>query len=135
MLAEETWIVGRPGHPCVDITLTALAFASITPRTCHQVNDWDAVVALVAQGAGVALVPALALRVGTPTVAVVPVRPAQPQRSIYAAIRNGSSRAPHIAAVLDALLAAVRLGAHDQRTNTTSVVDPIPLGVRRRATP
>lgn len=106
MLAEEAWVVGSPGHPCVDITLAALVSASITPRTCHQVNDWEAVASLVAHGAGVALVPALALRAGTPTVAVVPVRPTQPRRSIYAAVRNGSSHAPHIAAVIEALLAA-----------------------------
>ena len=105
--------MGSPGHPCVDITLAALASASITPRTCHQVDDWDAVASLVAQGAGVALVPALALRAATPRVAVVPVEPVQPRRSIYAAVRNGSSHAPHVAAVIEALLAAVRLGAHD----------------------
>jgi DNA-binding transcriptional LysR family regulator len=52
------------------------------------------------------LVPALALGDSHPGVAAIPVGPQTPARSIYAAVRNGSATAPHIAAVLAALRAA-----------------------------
>jgi DNA-binding transcriptional LysR family regulator len=66
--------------------------AAVTPRIVHRANDWDAVIALVASGAGVALVPSRSAR-------------DEPARSTYAAVRSGSQSAPHIAAVLDVLRA------------------------------
>jgi DNA-binding transcriptional LysR family regulator len=85
--------------------MAACTAAGITPRLSHRANDWAAVIALAAAGAGVALVPALALGDGHLGVAVIPVGPETPARSIYAAVRNGSATAPHIAAVLAALRA------------------------------
>jgi DNA-binding transcriptional LysR family regulator len=104
-LADESWVIGTPGHPCVEITEAALASASIVPRTCHRVNDWDAVIALVTQGNAVGLVPSLALPARLAGVVARPLRPPQPARNIYAAVRNGSRHAPHIAAMADALYA------------------------------
>ena len=95
--------MGTPGHPCVDITVAALAAASITARTCHRVNDWDALICLVAEGSAVALVPALALSAQRDQLVALPVKPSQPARNIYAAMRSGSAHAPHIAAVVEAL--------------------------------
>lgn len=102
---SEPWIAGAYGHPCSDITMAACTAAGITPRFSHRANDWAAVIALAAAGAGVALVPALALGDGHLGVAAIPVGPETPARSIYAAVRNGSATAPHIAAVLTALRA------------------------------
>lgn len=99
----ETWIAGAYGHPCADITMAACTVAGITPRLSHRVNDWATAIALVSAGAGVALVPALALGDDHPGVTVVPVGPHAPARSIYAAVRNGSAAAPNIATVLTAL--------------------------------
>jgi DNA-binding transcriptional LysR family regulator len=104
-LADEPWIAGAVGHPCVDITLAACTAAGVTPRIVHHVESWDAAIALVACGAGVALIPALALGAQHAGIAVRTVRPDVPARSIYAAVRSGSQHAPHIAAVLDALSA------------------------------
>ena len=91
--------------------MAACTAAGITPRFSHRASDWAAVIALAAAGAGVALVPALALGGIHPGVAAIPVGPQTPARSIYAAVRNGSATAPHIAAVLTALRAGVRGGA------------------------
>ena len=102
-LADDAWVMGTAGHPCADITDAALASTGVFPHTCHRVNDWDAVIAIVAQGSGVALVPALALGPSRSEVVALPVKPWQPARGIYAAVRNGSALTPHIAAVTEAL--------------------------------
>jgi DNA-binding transcriptional LysR family regulator len=102
-LAGDLWIAGAVGHPCFDITMAACTAAGVTPRIAHRVDAWDAAIALVASGAGVSLVPALALGVSGPDVSVLEVRPEEPARSIQAVVRSGSQHAPHIAAVLEAL--------------------------------
>jgi DNA-binding transcriptional LysR family regulator len=104
-LAGEPWIAGAVGHPCFDITLAACTAAGVTPRIVHHVESWDAAIALVGCGAGVALIPALALGAQHTGIAVFALHPDAPARSIYAAARSGSQHAPHIAAVLDALAA------------------------------
>jgi DNA-binding transcriptional LysR family regulator len=104
-LAGESWVAGAHGHPCFDIMMAAFTAAAVTPRIVHRANDWDAVIALVASGAGVALVPSLALRDHQPDIRALAIRPDEPARSIYAAVRSGSQNAPHIAAVLDVLRA------------------------------
>jgi DNA-binding transcriptional LysR family regulator len=105
-LAGDAWIVGTPGHPCFDITVAAYAAAAITPSIVHRINDWDAVIALVAAGAGIALVPTLALEDDHRGIVAHPIRPHEPARTIYAAVRAGSAQAPHIAAALVALQSA-----------------------------
>lgn len=105
-LAADRWIAGAYGHPCFDITMAACTAAHVTPRISHHANDWDAVIALVAVSAGVALVPALALINSRHAVTALPVSPQAPARSIYAAVRNGSANAPHIAVALNALRTA-----------------------------
>jgi DNA-binding transcriptional LysR family regulator len=102
-LAGDPWVAGAVGHPCFDITMAACTVAGMTPRIAHRVDAWDAAIALVASGAGVSLVPALALGASSPDVSVLTVRPEEPARSIQAVVRSGSQDAPHIAAVLSAL--------------------------------
>jgi DNA-binding transcriptional LysR family regulator len=121
-LAGEPWIAGAVGHPCFEITLAACTAAGVTPRIVHHVESWDAAIALVACGAGVALIPALALGAQHTGIAARPVHPDAPARSIYAAARSGSQRAPHIAAVLGALAAVSPRDAGE-----TAVELPCPL--------
>ena len=104
-LCEEPWIVGTRPHPCTDVTLAAFAAASISPTIVHRANDWQTVLSLVERGAGVALVPMLALDKNRTGVADLRVDPSEPARNIYAAVRKGSEGAPHIAAAIEALLA------------------------------
>jgi DNA-binding transcriptional LysR family regulator len=102
-LAGEPWVLGSAGHPCVDATITAHSAAGFTAAVTHRANDWSATAAIVAAGEAVALIPRLALHSIQP--AGIAIRePAQATtRSIYATTRNGSERAPHIAAALAAL--------------------------------
>jgi DNA-binding transcriptional LysR family regulator len=116
-LATETWIAGAVGHPCFDITMAACTAAGITPRIEHHVESWDAAIALVACGAGVALIPAMALGAHHAGISVLEVRPDEPSRSIYAVVRRGSQGAPHISAVLSALQ-AVTAGSARQHPAT-----------------
>jgi DNA-binding transcriptional LysR family regulator len=60
-LKNEQWITGTPGSACHQITTAACASAGFQPAVRHATNDWPAVLALVAAGAGVALIPRLAL--------------------------------------------------------------------------
>ncbi len=103
LLAEERWIAGTPGGPCVEVTLAACAGAGFNPDVRHRTDDWGAVIALVRAGAGIALVPRLALPVPADGVVVRSLGPHGPARHIFAAVRAGSEGSPLLAPVLAAL--------------------------------
>ncbi|GGS72580.1 LysR family transcriptional regulator [Planobispora rosea] len=101
-LAGETWIGPYPGNPCHDVIALACEHAGFTPEFAHSSDDFSAVVALAGAGAGVAMVPRLALR-GTDLSGVV-IRPVEgPQRRVFAAVRRGAERHPLLIPLLDAL--------------------------------
>ncbi|GIH78457.1 LysR substrate-binding domain-containing protein [Planobispora longispora] len=108
-LAGETWIGPYPGNPCHDVIALACEHAGFAPEFAHSSDDFSAVVALAGAGAGVAMVPRLALR-GTDLSGVV-IRPVEgPQRRVFAAVRRGAERHPLLVPLLDALhLAAAAL--------------------------
>ncbi|MBV9837990.1 MAG: LysR family transcriptional regulator [Solirubrobacterales bacterium] len=108
-LATERWITGTPEHPCTDIALAACAASGFAADVAHQTNDWTAVLALVAAGAGVALVPRLA-RASNPVEDAISWRPVngRPARSIYAAVRAGSETTPVLHRTLSALRTAAQ---------------------------
>src|SRR6201995_3073734 len=56
-LATEQWVSPAPDDPCAATTLVACAAAGCRPEIEHFGLEWDAGSALVAAGAGVALVP------------------------------------------------------------------------------
>jgi DNA-binding transcriptional LysR family regulator len=96
-LTGEDWIAPLPGNPCRDVVE-----ALDNPRITHTSDDFRAIAALVAAGAGVALVPRNALTTLPGTVAL-PVRGTPPQRRVFAAIRRGSEDHPLIRTVMGAL--------------------------------
>ncbi len=98
-LADDDWVAPLPGNPCRDVVTVALPHA----RIVHTSDDFRAVVALVAAGAGVALVPRNALA-DVPGAIVVPVRGTPPLRRVYAATRQGSEGHPLVKAVVAALV-------------------------------
>ncbi|GGK70923.1 LysR family transcriptional regulator [Planomonospora parontospora subsp. parontospora] len=101
-LAGETWIGPYPGNPCHDVIALACEHAGFTPAFAHSSDDFRAVVALASAGAGVAMVPRLALR-GADLSGVV-IRPVEgPQRRVFAAVRRGAERHPLLVPLLDAL--------------------------------
>ncbi len=56
---EVPWIVASPGTRCHAMTIRACQAAGFTPDVRHRIDDFDTVLAFVAAGEGVALVPEL----------------------------------------------------------------------------
>lgn len=101
-LAGETWIGPYPGNPCHDVIALACEHAGFTPEFAHSSDDFSAVVALAAAGAGVAMVPRLALRAAD--LSGVVIRPVPgPERRVFAAVRRGAERHPLLIPLLDTL--------------------------------
>ena len=83
----------------------ACARAGFVPRVVARATDFAVLLSLVAAGAGVTLVPALAARRLPPRVRLVP--PAEPvTRRVFTVSRRGGDRKPAVRVVLDALTAA-----------------------------
>ncbi|GAA2809390.1 LysR family transcriptional regulator [Kitasatospora paracochleata] len=104
-LADQPWIYGATG-PWRDITLAACADAGFVPRRAHTAADWDAILAMVGAGLGVALVPRLASAARRGGAVVRPLPADLPTRQVVAAVRAGTGTAPPLRRVLAALRAA-----------------------------
>lgn len=102
---DEPWITATEGTLCRTMTLRACRAAGFVPRVRHRIDDFGTVLAVVAAGQGVALVPELALP-GTPPAGVT-LTPLPMARRTAAAHRAGAGRRPAVAAVVGALRAAV----------------------------
>jgi len=102
-LAGERWIAGRPGTHCGTVVTTASRAAGFEPDIVAHGSEFATMLALVAAGLGVAMVPGLATAAGgVQGVTLLEPRPAL-ERRIYAAVRPGSGRRAAVAAVLAAL--------------------------------
>jgi DNA-binding transcriptional LysR family regulator len=101
------WIVAPPGTRCGTMTLRACEAAGFTPEVRHVVDDFPAVLALVAIGGGVALVPELGITAAGPDVTLTPL---PMHRRTLAACRRGAGDRPAIAAFVNAMRAAVGSG-------------------------
>lgn len=100
---EAGWILGTPGTLCHTVALRACEAAGYTPRVRHHVDDFTAVLALVAAGQGVALVP----RLGAVEVpAAVRLVPLPIRRRTRTAHRRGAGGHPAVAACASAIAAA-----------------------------
>ncbi|MCP2342817.1 LysR family transcriptional regulator [Actinomadura rupiterrae] len=107
-LASAPWITPWPGNPVREVVLRACESAGFQPRVQCVSDDFRAVCALVAVGAGVALVPRSALSgLGRTKAAVRPVLNA-PTRPVFTAIRRGSQDHPLLKFALDGLRAKAR---------------------------
>jgi DNA-binding transcriptional LysR family regulator len=89
------WIVGSPDTMCHAMVMRACQAAGFTPRIRHHADDFDTVLALVAAGQGVALVPQLGA-IHVP--ADVTLTPLPARRRTCIAYRRGTRRHPAIAA-------------------------------------
>jgi DNA-binding transcriptional LysR family regulator len=107
-LAGEAWIEGA--HPDCLGPLSRLTDAlGGPPRIAFTCEDWTGKLALVAAGAGVAVLPELAGTVVRPDVAVVTTDPPLPTRRVYAAVTPKRTRSPAATAML-AVLAELAAG-------------------------
>ncbi|MFC3347111.1 LysR family transcriptional regulator [Streptomyces echinoruber] len=95
-LGGERWICQPPGRVCHEWLVRTLRAAGHEPDIVHQADENPTLVALVAAGLGIALIPRLGR--GPLPSGVVPVRlEPMPVRRLYALWRAGAGRRPAIA--------------------------------------
>ncbi|MFI6588330.1 LysR family transcriptional regulator [Embleya sp. NPDC050493] len=104
---NSPWITATSGTMCHAMTIRACQAAGFTPHVRHQVDDFATVLALVAAGQGVAVVPRLGI--ADPPPAVHLTRLAIHRRT-RVAFRSGAAAHPAVAAAVEALRAAVPSG-------------------------
>jgi DNA-binding transcriptional LysR family regulator len=100
---DASWIAGTPGTLCHLMTIRACQAAGFTPRVRHHADDFGTVLALVASGQGVALVPTLGTEGMPEHVRLIPLAA---RRRSHVACRRGSRQHPAVAACAAALRAA-----------------------------
>ncbi|KJY44481.1 MULTISPECIES: LysR family transcriptional regulator [unclassified Streptomyces] len=103
--ADAPWITATPGTLCHAMALRACQAAGFTPRIRHQVDEFPTVLALVAAGQGVAVVPQLGVM--GPTDPAVCLTRLLMERRTKVAFRSGAATHPAVAAFGAALRAAV----------------------------
>ena len=103
--AEAQWISGTPDTLCDEATIRICENAGFVPHVRHRVDDFTAVLALVAAGQGVALVPEIAV-LDAP--AGVHLTELPTHRRTRLAYRRGTADDPRIRAGRLALHAAAR---------------------------
>lgn len=101
---NDTWILATPGTLCHTMTVRACQAAGFTPRVRHHVDEFATVLALVAAGQGVALVPQLGI-VRLPAEVTLTRLPICRRSRI--AFRSGAGGHPAVSAVATALRASV----------------------------
>ena len=104
-LATDVWVGSAGNDACGHIVSGVCATAGFTPDLRHHCQEWDAVTALVAAGAGVALLPRLAQPPRQDGLAIRPLVGGPATRLFFALVRAGTQQDPGVAAVLDALRA------------------------------
>jgi DNA-binding transcriptional LysR family regulator len=99
------WLVPKPAESCHEMIQRACGAAGFVPEAVAEATDFAVLTALVAVGAGVALVPRLALPDGGAPVSLHPLsRPVT--RKVFALTGPGAGRRPDIGRALDALATA-----------------------------
>jgi DNA-binding transcriptional LysR family regulator len=104
---DAAWIVGSPGTLCHTVTVQVCRAAGYPPELRHHADDFATVLALVAAGLGVALVPELAADRPPAGVRLVPLATRRRTRIAY---RRGAAAHPAVAACVAALRAGVSAG-------------------------
>ncbi|MBM6404644.1 LysR family transcriptional regulator [Phycicoccus sp. CSK15P-2] len=118
-LADEPWIAGCPR--CRGHLLELADAAGFRPQVAYETEDYVAVMGLVAEGLGVALIPDLILRtVHHADVVALPIEPAS-RRTIMAITTPDLSRVPAVSATLDALTESAK---GQSTAPTTHMPDP-----------
>ncbi|MFD6875566.1 MULTISPECIES: LysR substrate-binding domain-containing protein [unclassified Streptomyces] len=102
---DAPWITATPGTLCHAMTVRACQAAGFGPRVRHRVDEFATVLALVAAGLGVAVVPQL----GTPgsDVPGVALTRLRMERRTRIAFRSGAGAHPAVAAFTASLRSAL----------------------------
>lgn len=107
-LRDADWILATPGTLCHTAILHVCRLAGFTPRARHCADDFATVLALVAAGQGVSLVPELAAAQPPAGVRLIPLEARRRTRIAY---RKGAASHPAVAACVAALGDAAQRGA------------------------
>lgn len=105
-LRAESWIAPGSDAALRSVLERACGLAGFRPRLDYTSDDYTVILALVAAGLGVSLVPSLAAESVSSGVRLLDVAEPELSRSVSAAVRAGSGAAPGIALLLAALRAA-----------------------------
>ncbi|MEU5253147.1 LysR family transcriptional regulator [Streptomyces longwoodensis] len=130
-LGGERWVCQPPGRVCHDWLVRTLRAAGHEPDLVHTAEENPTLVALVAAGLGIALIPRLGrgpLPEGVVEVRLDPL----PVRRLYALWREGAARRPAIAETVRALQAhwgerADTVRREPERADTGPEVEPEPI--------
>ena len=106
-LADAAWATGYPrGGMAALVRRVCNQHGGFEPNVVHQTNELSMLLALVAAGHAVTLLPELALAGDIGDVAVRPVADAELTRALFTAVRAGADTRPALAAVRAALRSA-----------------------------
>jgi DNA-binding transcriptional LysR family regulator len=97
---DAPWIAGSPGTLCHALIRRACEASGFTPRIRHHADDFGTVLALVAAGQGVSLVPQLGVADAPPEATLTPLAT---RRRSSIAYRKGTRGHPAIAAFAEAV--------------------------------
>ena len=91
-LSGDPWLCGSGETSCRQLTLRSCEQAGFTPDVAYESNDYTVMLALVAAGMGVTLVPDLALMIPSPDVPMLEIEPVAPTRRVWALTLEAGSR-------------------------------------------
>ncbi|MBW5482546.1 LysR family transcriptional regulator [Streptomyces bambusae] len=94
-LGGQRWVCQPPGRVCHDWLMRTLRSAGFEPDVAHVAEENHTLVALVAAGLGIAVIPHLGTGPLPAGAVAVPLEPA-PVRRLYALWRTGAARRPAI---------------------------------------
>jgi DNA-binding transcriptional LysR family regulator len=116
--AGATWATGYAGGGMAALVHRLCAARGFEPVVRHQTNELSMLLALVAGGHAITLLPEIAFAGGHEGVAVRPVAGLAADRTVFTATRTGADRRPALAAVRAALrdAAASRPGSPSSRS-------------------
>jgi DNA-binding transcriptional LysR family regulator len=97
---DAPWIAGSPGTLCHSLVLRACEASGFRPRIRHYADDFGTVLALVAAGQGVSLIPQLGLSDAPSGVTLTPLTSRRRSSISY---RKGTRHHPAIAAFVAAI--------------------------------
>ncbi|MCW6011054.1 LysR family transcriptional regulator [Micromonospora sp. CPCC 205371] len=120
---DATWILASPGTLCHTATLQVCRTAGFTPRARHHADDFATVLALVAAGQGVSVVPQLAAARPPTGVRLIPLPTRRRTRIAY---RRGAATHPAVAAFVTAIRATTTDALFPARPEPTPHTPPSP---------
>ncbi|MFU8854416.1 LysR family transcriptional regulator [Micromonospora sp. SL1-18] len=107
VLSNRSWLSVPSDTSCHEMLQRACGVAGFVPHVVAQTGDYSAVLALIAAGAGVTVLPRLGAQHVPPGVTLVAL--ARPiNRTVFAVTRHRGDRHPAVSAVLDHLCRAAR---------------------------